>query len=371
MISSLNNHLASLEYSLELLTDWVSAIVKKLSFVELVSLVLSSFVLFFSVSKSSILGLKSNMALDGAPVPLIIPLSVVNDVALSSSSFKVQTNKIDGLEMKMISSEDGLVWKFAMCNVQSINVFVKQMDIVHWYVNSDSFVSFVTKTKLWSSVKPWIGNKFKNVHVFTSGLDKGFFGTGVAIIMNDLLVCHVFKMEEIPGQIILALEVNSLIAKTINSSTFVVLGGDFNENSFGNMFEVDYFVKIWSILDDAKAHDFANLMCLKVKSVVVFKHLSLTCKEYRKSKIHESKLAKETSIKKVITIHMENFCSNKGSMIHNVLEQLFYKVVLNHLVVNDELVLELKEMLSSVNRVMKDWTKKCTVSLMLPNLWAH
>ncbi|KAG9295628.1 hypothetical protein G9A89_005321 [Geosiphon pyriformis] len=117
------------------------------------------------------------------------------------------------------------------------------------------------ETKLQSSVKPKITNKFKCVCVFTSGLDKKLLGTEVAIIMNNSLAHYVFKVEEISSQIILvqllfkgklsviilglytgassktkfnqALEVNFLIAKAVNSSTFVVLGENFNENRSG------------------------------------------------------------------------------------------------------------------------------------------
>ncbi|KAG9298653.1 hypothetical protein G9A89_012721 [Geosiphon pyriformis] len=90
---------------------------------------------------------------------------------------------------------------------------------------------------------------------------KGFFGAEVVIIMNNSLAHHVSKMEKIPGRVILVwllfkgklsvmvlgvyagvssetrfkqtLAVNFFIAKAVNSSTFVVLGGDFNESRFG------------------------------------------------------------------------------------------------------------------------------------------
>ncbi|KAG9289430.1 hypothetical protein G9A89_007991 [Geosiphon pyriformis] len=97
----------------------------------------------------------------------------------------------------------GLVWKFATCNVKGINVPVKQMNIVCWHVNFKCMVSFVMETKLWSNFKPWIANKFENIHVFTSGLDKEFFGAGVAVIINNFLARYVFKVEEIFGQVIL------------------------------------------------------------------------------------------------------------------------------------------------------------------------
>ncbi|KAG9293549.1 hypothetical protein G9A89_005552 [Geosiphon pyriformis] len=70
---------------------------------------------------------------------------------------------------------------------------------------------------------PWIVNKYDGVRVFTSGLESGYLGAGVAVIMNSFLARHVCKVLE-------AGEVNSLIVKAVNKSFFVVLGGDFNED---------------------------------------------------------------------------------------------------------------------------------------------
>ncbi|KAG9303176.1 hypothetical protein G9A89_001792 [Geosiphon pyriformis] len=112
--------------------------------------------------------------------------------------------------------------------------------------------------KLRSNIRSWIMNKFDGVRIFSSGLDNGIFGAGVMIIMKNSLACHVSKVEEVPGHflsiwlffkgklsvVILGLyadasaktrfgqacEINSLIAKAANSSTFMVLGGDFNED---------------------------------------------------------------------------------------------------------------------------------------------
>ncbi|KAG9301969.1 hypothetical protein G9A89_021013 [Geosiphon pyriformis] len=105
-----------------------------------------------------------------------------------------------------------------------------------------------------------IMNKFVKVRIFFSGLDRDFFGAGVTINMDNFLACHVFKIEKIPGHLISVwllfkgklsvvilglyagasaetkfgqtLKINSLIFKAVNSSTFVVLCGDFNKNGF-------------------------------------------------------------------------------------------------------------------------------------------
>ncbi|KAG9301099.1 hypothetical protein G9A89_012482 [Geosiphon pyriformis] len=139
----------------------------------------------------------------------------------------------------------------------------------------------------------------------------------------------------------------------------------------GNAVGVDSFVKTWSILNNAKACAFTNLVLSDNHPVFIFKHLSVVHKSYKKSKIHESRLAKEASIRKAIEKQMEKFCSDKGGIIKNVLDQLFHKVVLNHLVVDDELVVEPTKVKSNIDRIMESWTRKRKVPPVLPDHWAY
>ncbi|KAG9305677.1 hypothetical protein G9A89_022599 [Geosiphon pyriformis] len=238
--SCLTDRLASLEYFLELLSDQVSVILKKLSFVELVPMLSISCVSPLVVAVPLNLALNSDMAVDNVMVSSSISSLVVKNIApeFSLSSLKVFTTKMDGLELKImvldilfISSPsilmNNLVWKFATCNIHGINVSTKQNDVVYWHVSSGCMVSFMMEIKLWSS---------------------GFFGAKMAVIINNSLAHHVSKVEEDKLLVTIlelytgvfpktrfsqALAVNSLIAKAVNSSTFVVLGGDFNENGSG------------------------------------------------------------------------------------------------------------------------------------------
>ncbi|KAG9291676.1 hypothetical protein G9A89_022095 [Geosiphon pyriformis] len=146
-----------------------------------------------------------------------------------------------------------------MCNVCGLNNPVKQDDVIRWHKNINNLVSIFTESKLKGKVRPWLTNKFDGVRVFTSGLDSGSMDASVLIIMNSSLAKHVCKVSEVSGQLlsiklffknklsvsILGLytgassvvqfsqagEINSLIAKAINESFFVVFSGDFNENS--------------------------------------------------------------------------------------------------------------------------------------------
>ncbi|KAG9306333.1 hypothetical protein G9A89_018216 [Geosiphon pyriformis] len=568
--ADLGGCLAVLKCSVEILMDQVLLILKKLSFVDLVLLAssLSAFPLVFptAIVLDMDLGLDlDSMLLSSASFSLNVGGSVVD---FSPSSSKIGSSAFwIGFVGFFSISMSSLVWKFATCNVWGINVPVKQADVVRWHVSSGNMVSFITETKLRSFSGPWIKDKFDGVRIFFSGLDKSFIGAGIAIVMNTSLARHVSKVEEIPGWVISvqllfkgkllvtvlglyagassgarfgqASEVNTLIAKAVNSSNFVILDGDLNENGSGrsasfkfclslglvnsffghhlansytwsnsrevgktidyifvgsnlstavaghqvvsvlDFFDTDHKAVVvsvglgglldvqlnslckqvnknrwkfkiknadcvgwakfkdllsakllslgevfsgaeirgnvdamwavlveavvnfadvtfsrhwfsefkcsrnkhssrffglefkWSTLDNAKAHAFKDLVGSGVKSDVVVRHLSLVCRDYRRSKMFESRLAEEASVRKVIEKRMDNFCSDKNSMIRSVLEKPFRKVVLNHLIVDDDLVLLPEEVKSSVDGIMEGWTRKHSVQSVLPSLWAH
>ncbi|KAG9287394.1 hypothetical protein G9A89_023766 [Geosiphon pyriformis] len=563
--ADLGGRLAVLERSVEILVDQVSLILKKLSFIDLVPLAPSPSALPLVSPTAIVSDMDSGLELDSMLLSSVSSSPNVGGsvVDFSPSSSKVLTAKIGGLESNIMAFE---------ASVHSVldrldHLRSRSVDVVRWHVSSGNMVSFITETKLRSSSGPWIKDKFDGVRIFSSGLDKGFMGAGVAIVMNTSLAHHVSKVEEIPGRVISvrllfkgkllvtvlglyagassgarfgqASEVNTLIAKAVNSSNFVILGGDLNENGSGksasfkfclslglvnsfvghhlansytwsNLREVgktidyifvdsnlstavaghqvvsvsDFFdtnhkavvvsvslgglldvqlnslckqankdcwkfkiknadcvgwakfkdlssakllslgevfsgaeirgdvdamwavlvgavvdsadmtflrhwfsefkcsrnkhssrffglellvakivkkfcsgdllgadrlVSKWSTLDDAKARVFKDLVGSGVKSDVVVRHLSLVCRDYKRSKMFESRLAKEASVKKAIKKRMDNFCSDKSSMIRSVLEKPFRKVVLDHLIVDDDLVLLPEEVKSSVD----------------------
>ncbi|KAG9291303.1 hypothetical protein G9A89_021805 [Geosiphon pyriformis] len=273
-ISGLCSQLAILECSLELLADRVSAIVKKLSCVEVVSSE-SSFLASHSVAFASLAScVDLNIVLDVPSMasPSLCPTIDNANPDFGSSSLKVLTAKIGGLELKLMALDasvssvlarldmlcSGLGSSVATCNVRGMNIPAKQKDIVRWHKNMGNLVSIFTETKLKDRVRPWIANKFNGVWVFFSGLDSGYLGAGVAVVMDSSLARHMCRVSEVPGQLlsvrllfknklsvsILGLyagassvvwfsqadEINSFIAKAVNESSFVILGGDFNED---------------------------------------------------------------------------------------------------------------------------------------------
>ncbi|KAG9301357.1 hypothetical protein G9A89_018029 [Geosiphon pyriformis] len=211
---SLNAHLATLEHSLELLIDQVSSILKKLSGMELKSMATPSSISLPATSTSLVLHLNMDMVLNDMTLTSAPSLLAVNDVVHdSSSSFsKILTSKVGRLESKMVAFKvsigsvlerlDHLCFGvMAICNVRDMNNSAKQIDIAH----------------------SWLVDKFDNVCMFSSGLNSGYVDAGVAIVMNRSLAKHIYKVSE-------ADEINSLIARAMNKSFFVILGGDFNED---------------------------------------------------------------------------------------------------------------------------------------------
>ncbi|KAG9303889.1 hypothetical protein G9A89_005799 [Geosiphon pyriformis] len=236
-ISYLNDRLAILEHSLELLTNCIS-VTFSLSLLPAVSETLTSNVDF-------------DMIMDTALVSFGTPPFVIYDavVKLSSSSSKVLTAKVGGLETKLIALEASVGSVLDKLNILcsglglsvplGMNNPAKQEDVICWHKNMNNLISIVTKTKLKSQ-------------------DSGNLSSGVAIVVDNSLARHVYKVSKVPGWLLSikllfknkllvsilglyagaslavrfsqASEVNSLIARAVNESSFVILGGDFNED---------------------------------------------------------------------------------------------------------------------------------------------
>ncbi|KAG9303821.1 hypothetical protein G9A89_018718 [Geosiphon pyriformis] len=124
-------------------------------------------------------------------------------------------------------------------------------NIICWHKEINNLIFIVTKTKL--------KDTFDGVRIFTSGANSGYLDSDVVIIIDVFLVCHTCKISEVPGQLlsvklffknklsvsILRLYagvssmvqffqadgINFFIARMVNESFFVILGGDFKEDS--------------------------------------------------------------------------------------------------------------------------------------------
>ncbi|KAG9307301.1 hypothetical protein G9A89_017129 [Geosiphon pyriformis] len=521
----LNDRFATLEHSLASFMECIDKLAKKLNS--------SGPTVSQPSPESDIVMSKNSGVVTGSEA--IVEVAVFNPLVMSKMEETLNNLSIMVMSLSAKMNNAGLlVWRFATCNVQGINISAKQADIVYWYKESGNVIFFIIETKLRLGIRSWIMNKFERVCVFSSELNKGFFGAGVAIIMNSSLACHVSKIKNISGRVISVwllfkdklsvtvlglyadafavdrfdqtLVINSFIAKAVNSSTFVVFGRDFNENSsrksasfkfcsdFGlvnsfarhllvntstwsnsrNVVKVidfifvskslssvvtghqiepaskffdtdhnavlvsiglgglldtslnskfkikkvgidkwlhfkkyslarflaksaefnstknvvveaadevfsrcwfskldclrnkhsskffklkllvvklvkclrlpgssgtDYLIKAWSRIDEKKASSLCNMIDDGVSLDSILHYLPNIKKRYCRSKYIEFRIARDILIRKVIEKYMENFSSNKEHMIKSVLKHLFCKVVLNHLVIDNDLIL--------------------------------
>ncbi|KAG9300126.1 hypothetical protein G9A89_000866 [Geosiphon pyriformis] len=278
--SFLETCLTFLEHFLKLLTDKVSGIIDKLDNLNLVSLVLASSSQPLVVPGLIDVKFGLDMVLNEPKFAVLPPSLVSSSVSsLGSSSSKILTSIVGCLESKLMALEASVCSVLEkldqMCAGSGFVVFSgneqfsKQEDIICWHKDMNNLVSIVTKTKLKDKVQPWIANKFDNVRVFVSGLNSGYLDSSVVIIMNNALTKHVCKVFKVPGHLlsvkllfknrlsvsILGLyagasvsvcflqvdEINSLIAKAVNKSSFMILGGNFNKDSSYSVTRIDEY----------------------------------------------------------------------------------------------------------------------------------
>ncbi|KAG9293138.1 hypothetical protein G9A89_001765 [Geosiphon pyriformis] len=513
--SSINDHLALLKCSLELLANQISDIMCRLNGVKLMLLVPIIQVVLPVIPISTLASPNTDMVLDVSQPSLSLFSSVLKEkvVNLGLSSSKVFTSKVGSFKSKIMAFEISIGSILGKLNLLCINSGSLK-DIVHWHKNSENMILIV----------------------FTSGLNVGFCGIEVAIIINNFLAWHVLKVDKVSGHLIfmcllfknklsimiLAADINFMISKAVNSSSFVVLGGDFNENrssksasfkfclglglvntfdehllaktsiwsnsrsvekvidfilvsenlasamalyfvddmfgffntnyrsvsisigldglldthlinvfkkarvnsnlntmwkmlkkvivqaantvfskiwyseydclrnkqSFkffklellitkivkcwncGNFLNFNCLIKVWLTIDVVEASKINNMILNGISLMELIKHLSVMRKKYHKSKYCESKIVEDAAIRKAIDCHMKNFCSDKEKMIKSILEHLFCKMVLDHLVVDDKLVIEPNKMKLKIDKIMKGWTKKQSVLLKISDLWS-
>ncbi|KAG9286510.1 hypothetical protein G9A89_014676 [Geosiphon pyriformis] len=117
-------------------------------------------------------------------------------------------------------------------------------------------------------------------------------------------------------------------------------------------------MKCWASLDSVKASVIQDLVDSGVESDRVHSVLFGAKKFYWASKLVESQSTKDANIRSVINKRMESFEVDKGHTIRSVLERPFRKIVLNHLVIDDDLILEPEQVKSKVDAIMEGWTRK-------------
>ncbi|KAG9307489.1 hypothetical protein G9A89_017319 [Geosiphon pyriformis] len=133
----------------------------------------------------------------------------------------------------------------------------------------------------------------------------------------------------------------------------------------------EFLMEHWIFLDNIKTLVVQNIVDSGPGSVSVCSAFFVAKRSYHTSKFAKSLRAKEANIKSAIDKRMKSFKINKGHIIRSVLKCLFCKVVLNHLVVNDKLILEPNLVKSKMDMIMESWTRKCRVINNVFGDWSH
>ncbi|KAG9293685.1 hypothetical protein G9A89_019022 [Geosiphon pyriformis] len=120
----------------------------------------------------------------------------------------------------------------------------------------------------------------------------------------------------------------------------------------GNLLNFNHLIKVWLTIDVIEASKVNGMVLNGVSLMKLIKYLLVIRKGYHKSKYCEFKVGENTTIRKAIDHHIKNFCSDKEKMIKSILECPFRKVVLDHLVIDDELVIEPNEVKLKWNGVL-------------------
>ncbi|KAG9305073.1 hypothetical protein G9A89_007713 [Geosiphon pyriformis] len=137
-----------------------------------------------------------------------------------------------------------------------------------------------------------------------------------------------------------------LVSKLVKASCFVL------SDEFVSLLD------IWVSLDFINASAVKFLFLLGSYFDAIRSALVKVRKYYHSLKMMESKRARNFQIKLAIDKKMENFRLNKDQIIRNVLERPFHKVILDHLVVNEDLILEPGLVKFHTDRIIEGWTRK-------------
>ncbi|KAG9290065.1 hypothetical protein G9A89_010371 [Geosiphon pyriformis] len=351
----------------------------------------------FAVLESSLTNLMGQISELAKRLDLLVPVNQVGNIMMEEGLSVVTSSKavvllklffspdmvkfenmLEGLSTSVLSllvCLDGLVLagsKIATCNVRDMNNPTKQEDIVYWYII----------------------NKFDGIRIFLSGVDKRFFGAGMTIIMNNSLAHHVSKIDEISGRVILvhlffkgklsvmvlglyadtssgirfgqAVEVNFFVTRALNSSTFVVLDSDFNENNSKKSASFRF------CLDLGLANSFGtySLVRAPILSLAVAGQIVASVSDYFDTD-HKTVIV-SVGLGELLNVHL-----NVAKLVKSLQSGDAFRTgsLLNVWLIadelmNNELVLDSGEVKSKVDVIIERWTRKWSASTPLSTPWA-
>ncbi|KAG9307584.1 hypothetical protein G9A89_023149 [Geosiphon pyriformis] len=204
------------------------------------------------------------------------------------------------------------VGKFFNTDHQSISVSVSLGGLLNTY--------------LCSLRKQTNKNHWKEVMVVNAAMFSDDFVTANELSDLDAISSRLHKLE-------------LLVSKLVRASYLV------NNDNFVSL------LNTWESLDSDNVVVIRSLFLFGLSFNNICSALSKVRKSY-----HASKLS-------AIEKRMESFVFNKSHIIKSVLERPFYKMVLDHLIIGDELILEPDSVKSKMDEIMEGWTRKCSMPL--------
>ncbi|KAG9293285.1 hypothetical protein G9A89_007531 [Geosiphon pyriformis] len=151
---------------------------------------------------------------------------------------------------------------------------------------------------------------------------------GIAAVMNNFLTRHVYKISEISVCFFQANDINFFIAKATNEFTFVVFGGDFNEDGFHKFFSL---LKHWDSLNTDKTSIIQVFVSSNADFGRICSVLFSIKKSYCASKLAESLYAEKLDIRSAIEKQMEDYVDN--NVFSGVIDTISYEDLV-HIVKN-------------------------------------
>ncbi|KAG9297048.1 hypothetical protein G9A89_000427, partial [Geosiphon pyriformis] len=260
-----------------------------------------------------------------------------------------------------------LVWKIVMCNVKGLNNSAKQDDVIHWHKEINNMISIITETKLRGKIHSWIMNKFDNVWVFISGLDSGHLCSGVVIIMNNSLARHVLDGSVADVEDYFDTNYKAVYASVDLGANAAMFLDEFvlarKCSDLDAIWNIVYKVIIFSANSAFKKKWFKGYNGVFIKESSKLHNLEILVSKIVKTscEVGFGRLAIEK--------RMKSFVVNKDHTIHNVLECLFHKVVLDYLVFDGSLILNPVEIKNKMDSIMEGWMKKRAVLKSVLDLW--
>ncbi|KAG9296724.1 hypothetical protein G9A89_001356 [Geosiphon pyriformis] len=171
-----------------------------------------------------------------------------------------------------------------------------------------------------------------------------------------------------------AADINSMISKAVNASSFVVLSGNFNENESNKSASFKFCLGL-SLVNTFNKHSLAKAFIWSNSKVVekvidfilVSGNLAFAMTSHFVDDVSGSDMFEEAKVNG----NLNTMWKLLEKAIVQAADTVFSMIWYNHLVVDNELVIESNEVKLKVDKIIEGWTRKRSVLPKIPDLWAQ